>query len=326
MNKQHPKVFISHASEDKERFVIDFATKLRENGVDAWVDQWEIKPGDSLVEKIFEDGIKNMDIFVIVLSKFSINKSWVIEELNASVVKKISKNIKIIPVVIDDNIEVPEALKSTVWQKISNLDNYELEFKNILGAIFNIDTKPPIGAKPSFALPDIQINNLAKIDSLIFKALGDIVFTTNEEFLSIESIKSLEKELNLSSEQINESLEILENHSYITLKHLLGPVYPRVQFTENGIITYAESFIENFQEIFFNVIHLIMNEEIKSNKEITNKLSCNPILIDALFKYFESMDYIKSTTCLSGNIDIHTITATGKRYFREVLENRRKEG
>jgi len=54
-----PKVFISHASEDKDRFVIPFATRLRENGVDAWVDRWEMNPGDSLVDRIFEEGLKN---------------------------------------------------------------------------------------------------------------------------------------------------------------------------------------------------------------------------------------------------------------------------
>ena len=49
-----PKVFVSHASEDKDRFVVEFARRLRENGVNAWLDQWEMKPGDSLVDKIFE--------------------------------------------------------------------------------------------------------------------------------------------------------------------------------------------------------------------------------------------------------------------------------
>ncbi len=49
-----PKVFLSHASEDKDRFVVGFARQLRENGVDVWLDQWEMKPGDSLVDKIFE--------------------------------------------------------------------------------------------------------------------------------------------------------------------------------------------------------------------------------------------------------------------------------
>ncbi|MCZ2134304.1 MAG: toll/interleukin-1 receptor domain-containing protein [Burkholderiales bacterium] len=33
-----PKVFVSHASEDKDRFVVEFVRRLRENGVDAWLD------------------------------------------------------------------------------------------------------------------------------------------------------------------------------------------------------------------------------------------------------------------------------------------------
>jgi histidyl-tRNA synthetase len=70
----NPKVFISHASEDKERFVLDFATKLRNTGIDAWLDKWEMLPGDSLVDKIFEEGIKNASAFIVVLSSNSVNK------------------------------------------------------------------------------------------------------------------------------------------------------------------------------------------------------------------------------------------------------------
>jgi len=46
------KAFLSHASEDKDSFVIEFATKLREKGVDTWLDGWEIKAGDSIVKKV----------------------------------------------------------------------------------------------------------------------------------------------------------------------------------------------------------------------------------------------------------------------------------
>jgi len=53
-----PKVFLSHASEDKKRFVLEFAAKLRQQGIDAWLDKWEMSPGDSLIDKIFEEGIK----------------------------------------------------------------------------------------------------------------------------------------------------------------------------------------------------------------------------------------------------------------------------
>lgn len=80
------KVFISHASEDKERFVTEFAIRLREKGVDVWLDKWEMLPGDSLVEKIFEEGLKEADAVIIVLSQFSVDKPWVLEELNVSVI------------------------------------------------------------------------------------------------------------------------------------------------------------------------------------------------------------------------------------------------
>jgi hypothetical protein len=49
-NDRAPKVFLSHASEDKERFVIRFATELRNNGVNVWLDKWEILLGDSLID------------------------------------------------------------------------------------------------------------------------------------------------------------------------------------------------------------------------------------------------------------------------------------
>lgn len=96
-----PKVFVSHASEDKDRFVLEFAEKLRGKGVDAWLDKWEMLPGDSLVDKIFNEGLKEAQAVIIVLSKYSIEKPWVKEELNTSVVNKIDKETRLIPVVLD---------------------------------------------------------------------------------------------------------------------------------------------------------------------------------------------------------------------------------
>ena len=73
----HPTVFICHASEDKERFVLGFAKKLRSKGVNAWVDKWEILPGDSLPDKIFEEGIPNSEAMIVIVSEYSVNKPWV---------------------------------------------------------------------------------------------------------------------------------------------------------------------------------------------------------------------------------------------------------
>lgn len=47
-----PKVFISysHDSATHKKWVLEFATTLRDRGVDAILDQWDLKPGDDLSE------------------------------------------------------------------------------------------------------------------------------------------------------------------------------------------------------------------------------------------------------------------------------------
>ncbi|WP_240364837.1 toll/interleukin-1 receptor domain-containing protein [Pseudomonas syringae] len=92
-----PKVFVSHAGEDKDRFVLDFAKQLRANGVDAWLDKWEMLPGDSLITKIFEEGIKDAQAIIVVLSKNSVEKPWVKHELDDACVKRINTGSKLIP-------------------------------------------------------------------------------------------------------------------------------------------------------------------------------------------------------------------------------------
>ena len=129
-NDRSPRVFVSHASEDKARFVLDFATRLRANGVDAWLDRWEMGPGDSLVEKIFEEGLKSADAIVIVVSHNSVEKRWVKEELDAAMVHKIERAARLIPVVIDD-CTVPEPLKTVLWERIHDLQNYDDSFDRI---------------------------------------------------------------------------------------------------------------------------------------------------------------------------------------------------
>ncbi len=142
-----PRVFVSHASEDKQRFVVRFAQRLRENGVDAWLDQWEMQPGDSLVDRIFEQGLKEAQAVIIVLSAVSVTKPWVREELNTSAVNRISRGLKIIPVVIDQ-CEIPVCLQATLWQRIDDLDHYDVAFQRILDAIFDRSMRPPLGKPP----------------------------------------------------------------------------------------------------------------------------------------------------------------------------------
>lgn len=75
-------VFLSHSSKDKEMMDKIFNV-LQINEIRAWYDKYEIRPGDSITDKINE-GLENSDLGIICLSKNFLNSStgWTKSELN----------------------------------------------------------------------------------------------------------------------------------------------------------------------------------------------------------------------------------------------------
>jgi hypothetical protein len=103
------RAFLCHSSEDKN-VVEDFAKRIKSSGSVVWFDKWEIKVGDSIVEKI-NNGLENMTHIVIFLSKLSIKKPWVKKELSVGLMRQLSDNsVRVIPILLD-RVELPPILK-----------------------------------------------------------------------------------------------------------------------------------------------------------------------------------------------------------------------
>jgi TIR domain len=95
------KVFISHASEDKDGFVRSLAEILNTVGVDVWYDEYSLKAGDSLMSAI-DDGLARCDFGIVVLSKAFLAKNWPKRELRGLVALEMAgKTGMILPVWLD---------------------------------------------------------------------------------------------------------------------------------------------------------------------------------------------------------------------------------
>lgn len=264
---QNPRIFVSHSNADKERFVNAFAEKLRSAGIDAWLDKWELLPGDSLVDKIFEEGLKDAEAVIIVISKNSVESKWVREELNASVVKRIEDNCKLIPVVID-SCDPPAVLKSTLWEKVSNLEDYSEEFDRIVSACLNRRQKPPLGAPPVYsqvALP--AINELEQIDKLVLKLAGERLLT-GKHISDVVGVKALCDQLStqdVSEAQVFESVEVLEQLGYIAQR-----VTWWFQFKHYGISKFVLAYMPEFNEHRVSVCSQIVNQGLTLDREIAS--------------------------------------------------------
>jgi len=74
-------VFICHASEDKQPFVDKLAKELRDKGIRVWYDDFSLRLGDRLRDKI-KEGLTKSRFGIAVLSKNFFQKEWPQEELD----------------------------------------------------------------------------------------------------------------------------------------------------------------------------------------------------------------------------------------------------
>lgn len=319
MTPEHPKVFISHASEDKDRFVNEFATKLRARGIDAWVDRWEMLPGDSLIDKIFEEGIKNAQAMIVVLSENSVKKRWVREELNAGLVKRIAGKCKIIPIVLDD-CEVPEALKSTLWEKIENSNNYDKEFERIISAIYGHSGKHPLGTSPKYTY--LQIDNLPglnRIDTIVFKIICDVSLEIGIDWVGYEALKPHMAELDISEDEVFESIDILAEHYFIKGdRHYGNRGLDFFQITPNGFEHYALVFVPNFNQLVNQVLITIVNLNLYDNNALSSHLGISRVLIDYILDILSIRGLIRTIKTMGGGVDVTETTTRGIRAARSL--------
>lgn len=126
-------IFISHSRKDKF-FAKKLAEKLAEFDVKAWIDEAEIRVGDSLLDKI-ASAIHQTDFFAIILSHNSIQSNWVQKELAIAMEKEIGgKKIVVLPILIE-RCEIPLFLKHKVYADFTNLKDFDLSFSKILDAL-----------------------------------------------------------------------------------------------------------------------------------------------------------------------------------------------
>jgi len=128
-----PKVFLCHSSKDKD-MVIRLATDLLGGGVQVWFDNWEIKVGENIVEKI-SSGIAESDYLAVVLSKSAVTSFWVQHEWTSMFMKAANeKKAKVLPILIED-CEIPTLLAPIRYANFKDDNLYNDSFRELLKSI-----------------------------------------------------------------------------------------------------------------------------------------------------------------------------------------------
>jgi hypothetical protein len=298
----NPKVFISYAGEDKDRFVLPFAERLVAKGVNIWAAFWDMLPGDKLVSKIFDEGLTPSDAVIVVLSKFSVDKPWVREELDFAKIRQIEDQVRLIPVKIEP-CEVPASVRTTLWEEIVDLSNYDSNFERILNSIYGQYTKPLLGPKPAYVSSEVlTMGGLAPIDSVIFEHACRIAIKQgHSDVISGEQVVSELSAQGISEAQILETEEVLEGRGYIRIHLVMGPRHAYdFAITTFGFDKFVQEGIQDYGNLCGSVATLLVREECHNNTGVAQTLGQPIRVIDHILEALKESGLIKFQTTYGG--------------------------
>jgi len=158
-------VFISYSKKDVE-FVTRLVETLKGKNVPVWIDQEQIRPGESIPRAVSR-GIEQAEYVLVVLSSTSVKANWLQAELDAAWMKKLSgKGAEIVPIVTGDlaNDEIPAFLQPIAFADFR--DSFDSGLQRLL-SVFAQETEllPAENRKTLISNPNKCVRELSGLSS-----------------------------------------------------------------------------------------------------------------------------------------------------------------
>lgn len=174
-------VFLSYSTKDKIA-VRELAQKLRADGINVWLDEWEIKPGDIIGIKV-EEGLAKSRVLILIMSANAFASDWVKLERHTILFRDPTNALRrFIPLRID-NSEPTDVLKQ--FSYIDWRNKSEDEYSKLLDACRQTVTSTLVNDKSG-------ISRFSKILKGHLKQLIDVAITPDGSWIvSASEDKSL---------------------------------------------------------------------------------------------------------------------------------------
>lgn len=319
---RYPRVFISYSHEDKN-IAQALAEELANNGIDPWYDAWEIRAGDSLIEKVFEEGLKDCAVFIVLLSPSSVESSWVRNELDVAMINRIRRLSKVVPIVTEET-EIPVSLRAL--KRLYLAEGIDSIVREIVDVAYDRSIKKPlirpeperigkmIAGKYGFS------SEAATIGAAIARSIDPTEMSTQY----FEG-KSLQAELDLTPEQINDAVDEMAVRGLVEVHKELGTGefdFGFFELTYAFYYTFSEYLTEDFnpERDARQVAATLASHKQMTGQQLADELDFSPLRVNCAVDYLTDYGVIKTIRTFGTapyNFAEAYATSATRRFIRE---------
>ena len=287
-----PKVIVCLAREDRKDFLPGFTRQLLRSGLHAQVEAWELKPRDSLIDRIFQEGIGQACALVAVMSGISLAMDWVREASCDEFIRRTSG--RLIPVALG-GCEIPAPLRGLACTSIQD---------RLSAAV------AAYSAQPSWRIGrPKQSKKIADLDgtgSLMLALSCEAAMESGSRFIRPAELPVKSGGIFLSPEDIEDALEMLDRDGYIRLFCAMSTGHCHYHITLKGFEAYAAECLPDYRARVEAIACSAYST--RNSCELSRELGEPQMLVDHVLDTLEHRGYLKLARLIDGPSVIYDIS------------------
>ncbi|MGE0440850.1 MAG: toll/interleukin-1 receptor domain-containing protein [Gemmatimonadales bacterium] len=213
-----PVAFLSHTSEDRP-IAARVAADLLANGVQVFYAEWEIRAGDSIVERV-NAGLADCTHFIVLATPRSIAKPWVSAEMDAGFIRRIQGRSVFVPLRSELEVNQLPPLLQALYSP--SLDSYDEAIPRLIADLYGVSIAPPRGEPPHRVVSALPVEAGLSIGAGKVAALLTLQSENGRWHDPVLKVGEILQETGLTEEDLVEVVDDLEAYGLASRLVSLG--------------------------------------------------------------------------------------------------------
>lgn len=281
------------------------STALRRVDVEPFADDWLLTGRDSLIDRIFREGLKGANALVVVLSRFNAAHEWAQYELEASVVERVDSVSRLVVVLLDGRTAPaglpPETPVFTV-QKPGDM----IELSTLLQELAPLLLNRPSGGQGAAQQAaegdgtEFHVLGLDPIDTTLLALACRSAIENNSLLVKVEDVNVLAEPLRLDPETFRLSLESLSEKSHVKARRANGGQISVMEIERESFGLYMNHVLEDFDEIVSDLAEEIVHGA-RDNESLVERSQLPSMVVTYILDELDASGQITVIRQMKGN-------------------------
>lgn len=281
------------------------STALRRVGVEPFADDWLLTGRDSLIDRIFREGLKGANALVVVLSRFNAAHDWVQYELEASVVERVESVTRLVVILLDGRMAPAGLPLGTPVFKVRKPGEM-IELSTLLQELAPLLLNRHGGGQGAGQQADegdgseFHVPGLDAIDTTLLALACRSAIENNSLLVKVEDVNVLAEPLRLDPETFRLSLESLSEKSHVKARRANGGQISVMEIERESFGLYMIHVLDDFDEIVSDLAEEIVRGA-RDNESLVERSQLPPMVVTYILDELDATGQITVIRQMKGN-------------------------